>query len=219
MASYTSADLLALFNDLAGRPASGDAISDANKYKRLARAQVAVMADFAARLPDHLYSHVAYGSTPTLSTTDNQVFTFGTDGNGDASFPIGKANIYTSLSAIPDNPLVAGVDYLWEGTQIRIPNNNTYAGTLYWRGVAPATALDGTTQPTLSPPPARILIVQEAVRSFAVEGNRNAELANQMAAEYGIGLARWCLTLKTAVFTKGRGLGPLTGLRLAEAGY
>jgi hypothetical protein len=216
--TYASSDLLTLFNDYAGRPQSGDALSDANKYKRLARAQNVVIEDLAARVPQPQFSHAAYGSTPTLTTTDNQVFTFGTDLNGDPSFPIGKANIYSSLASIPDSPLVEGQDYLWEGTQIRIPNNGTYTGTLYWRGVAPILALDGTNQPTLSPPPARILIVLEAVRAFCTEGGQNPELGQQMAQEYGVAFARWCLTLKTAQVNRG-GTGPVSGLRLAMAGY
>ena len=218
MASYQSADLLSLFNDYAARPASGDSITDASKYARLARAQNTVLVDFAARVPAPQYSHVAYGSTPTLTTTDNQVFTFGTDLNSDASFPIGKMNIYASLTGIPDSPLTEGKDYLWEGSQIRIPNNGTYAGTLYWRGIAPVQAMSATVQPTLSPPPLRILIVLEAVRAFATEGKRDLELAQQLTGEYGVALARWCLTLKTAQFNRGQTLGPLTGLRLAEAG-
>lgn len=219
MATMQSADLLALFNDYAGRPATGDSLSDANKYKRLARAQDVVLEDLAARVPQPYYSHAAYGSTPTLTAAvGNQVFTFGTDANSDASFPIGKIAIYSSLSSIPDDPLAEGVDYLWEGNQIRIPNNGTYAGTLYWRGIAPMEALSGTVQPTLTPPPMRILIVYEAVRAYAAEGNKNPELSAQMAQEYGAALARWCLTLKTAHANRG-GIGPLTGLRLAEAGY
>ena len=216
MATMASSDLLALFNDYAGRPASGDAVSDANKYKRLARAQDVVIEDLAARVPNPQYSHAAYGSTPTMTAvTGNQVFTFGTDANSDPSFPIGKVAIYDSLSAIPDAPLVEGVDYLWEGNQIRIPNNGTYGGTLYWRGVAPAEALSSSVQPTLTPPPARILIVYEAVRAYAAEGNKNPELSAQMAQEYGAALARWCLTLKTA--NVNRGARSITGLRLAEA--
>jgi hypothetical protein len=215
----TSVDLLALFNDYAGRPATGDSLSDTNKYKRLARAQNVIIEDLAARVPQPQFSHAAYGSTPTLTTTDNQVFTFGADLNSDPSFPIGKMNIYASLASIPDSPLIEGQDYLWEGSQIRIPNNGTYTGTLYWRGVAPVLALDGTNQPTLSPPPARILIVLEAVRAYAVEGMQNPELAQQMAQEYGVGFSRWCLTLKTAQQNRGQTNGPLTGLRLAQAGY
>lgn len=220
MATFASSELLTLFNDYAGRPATGDAVSDANKYKRLARAQDVVIEDLSARVPEPQYSHAAYGSTPTMTAvTGNQVFTFGTDANSDPSFPIGKVNIYGSLGAIPDLPLVEGVDYLWEGNQIRIPNNGTYAGTLYWRGIAPVEALSGTVQPTLTPPPARILIVYEAVRAYAAEGNKNPELSQQMAKEYHLGLVRWCLTLKTAQINRGARTGPITGLRLAEAGY
>jgi hypothetical protein len=145
------------------------------------------------------------------------VFTFGTDLNTDPSFPIGKMNVYSSIQAIPDNPLIEGQDYLWEGNQIRIPNNGTYTGTLYWRGIAPLLAITATNQPTLTPPPARILIVLEAVRAYATEGMRNPELAQQMAQEYGLSFARWCLTLKTAQFNRGPKIGPLSGLRLAEA--
>jgi hypothetical protein len=219
MATYTSAVLLGLFNDYAGRPASGDSLSDANKYLRLTRAQDVVQEDLAARIPEPYYSHAAYGSTPTMTAvTGNQVFTFGTDLNSDPSFPIGKVNIYPSLSSIPDMPWREGVDFLWEGNQIRIPNNGTYAGTLYWRGIAPLLAIDGTNQPTLTPPPMRILIVYEAVRAYAAEGNKNPELAAQMAQEYGLAFARWCLTLKTAQVNRSAS-GPITGLRLAQAGY
>jgi hypothetical protein len=219
-ATYASSDLLGLWNDYAGRPATGDSLSDANKYARLARAQNVVIEDLAARVPQPQFSHAAYGSTPTLTTTDNQVFIFGaSDLNTDPMFPIGKVNIYPSLASIPDSPLIEGVDYLWEGTQIRIPNNGTYTGTLYWRGVAPVLALSATNQPTLSPPPARILIVLEAVRAYAVEGMQNPELAQQMAQEYGVGFSRWCLTLKTAQQNRGQTNGPLTGMRLAQAGY
>ena len=99
MATWTNANLLTEFNNLAGRPASGDIIADAAKYQRITNAQNAVIADVAARVPESLYQKVAYGSIPTLTTTDNQVFTFGTDVNGDPLFPIGKVGIYPSLAA------------------------------------------------------------------------------------------------------------------------
>ena len=217
MTTYSSASLLTMFNQYAGRP-TADAITDAEKYARLARAQNVVLEDLAARIPQAQYSHAAYASTPTLTTTDNQVFTFGTDSNGDALFPIGKTGIYPSLSSIPDSAWVEGQDYLWEGSQIRIPNNGVYTGTLYWRGIAPAITLNATDQPIINPPPARVLIVFEAVRSFAVEWKRDADLAQLMATEYGLSFSRWCLTLKTATVNR-TGAGPVTGLRLAQAGY
>lgn len=219
MATYTASNLLTLFNTYAGRPESGDAISDATKYDYLSRGQDVVLADLAARIPQPLYSHVAYGSTPTLTALDstNQVFYFSSSNvNADYEFPIGKAAIYDSLSAIPDSPLTEGLDYLWEGEYIRIPSNRSHTGTLYWRGVAAAAVLSssGSTL-TISPPPARILVVYEAVRQFATTEVRNPELAQGMAGEYGLSLQRWCLTLKSA--NQNRNTGSASGLRLAIA--
>ena len=208
-----------MFNQLSGRPASGDSISDANKYQRLSDAQGVVLEQAASRVPQAFYSKSAYGSTPTLTTTDNQVFTFGTDVNGNPLFPIGKFRIFENLSAIPDYPWVEGEDYLWEGTQIRIPNNQTYGGTLYWRGIAPVLDITSTNQPSIIPPEFRVLIVYEAVRRYAIEGNRNAELAAEMERNYDKAFMRYCLTLKTAR-SSGIAGGSVSGLRLTMlSGY
>ena len=213
MATWASSVLLSRFNDLSGRPASGDSITDANKYVRLTDAQNAVLADAASRVPKAFYSKAAYGSMPTMTTSDNQVFTFGTDLNSDPLFPIGKVRIFPSLAAVPDSPWIEGVDYLNEGTQIRIPNNGTYGGTLYWRGIAPVIDISASNQPSLIPPPFRILIVYEAVRRYALEGNRDAKLAEAMQREYDVVFARFCLTLKTQ-FSNGGALGGISGRNL-----
>jgi hypothetical protein len=219
MATMTSANLLELFNQLSGRPASGDSIADAGKYVRLSAAQNVMLEDGASRVPQAFYAKTAYGSTPTLTTTDNQVFTFGTDVNSNPLFPIGKFRIFENLSAIPDYPWVEGEDYLWEGTQIRIPNNQTYGGTLYWRGIAPVLDITSTNQPSIIPVSFRVGIVYEAVRRYALEGNRNLTLAATMQTSYDKLLARWCLTLKTAR-SSGVAGGSVSGLRLSMlAGY
>ena len=216
MATWASSVLLSRFNDLSGRPASGDSISDANKYVRLTDAQNAVIADAASRVPKAFYSKAASASTPTLTSSDGgHLFTFGTDLNSDPLFPLGKVRIFPSLAAIPDSPWVEGIDYLNEGNQIRIPNNRTYGGTLYWRGIAPALDISSTNQPTLLPPPFRILIVYEAVRRYALEGKRDLPLAAAMQAEYDRTFPRYCLVLKTE-FASGGALGSISGLRLAE---
>lgn len=217
MATWTSANLLARFNQLASRPATGDSISDADKYQRLTDAQNAVLEDAAARVPRAFYSHADYANTPTLTTTDQQVFTFGTDVNGDPLFPIGKFRIFENLSAIPDYPWIEGIDYLWEGSQIRIPNNQTYNGTLYWRGIAPVADITASNQPSIVPPPFRILIVYEAVRRLSEEGKRDTELADRMQANYDREFARYCLTLKTA-YSNGGAVGSISGLRLSMLG-
>ena len=217
MASWASADLLKRFNELAGRQSSSDTIADADKYRRLADAQNVVLADAAARVPKAFYPKVAYGAMPTLSTTDNQVFTFGTDVNGDALFPIGKVEIYPDLQSIPDTPWIEGMDYLNEGTQIRIPSNRTWGGTLYWRGIAPVADLSAANQPAIIPPAFRILIVYEAVRRFSEEGKADLELADRMAANYAREFARYCLTLKTQ-FSNGGALGGVSGRNLTFLG-
>lgn len=214
MATMASANLLTLFNQMAGRPASGDSITDPEKYARLSAAQNVVVEDAASRVPKALYYKGTSGSWPTLSTTDNQVFSFGTDLNGNPLFPIGKVRIFPSLSAIPDYPWVEGMDYTWEGTSIRLPNNTTYGGTLYWQGIAQPIDITAMNQPTVVPVSFRQLIVYEAVRRYAMEGGtRNMELFQLMDAAYDKMFRSFCLTLKTA-YSNGGALGSVSGLRL-----
>lgn len=217
MPTFTSSDLLTRFNELAGRPASNDSIADADKYRRLADAQTMVIADAASRVPDAFYYKGTYGAWPTLTTTDNQVFTFGTDVNGDPLFPTGKVEIYPNLQSIPDYPWIEGWDYLNEGTQIRIPNDRTWSGTLYWRGIAPVLPITSTNQPSVIPPPFRMLIVYEAVRRYAEEGKRDPELASLMAANYDRDFVRYCTVLKTQ-FRSGVAPASLSGLKGAMLG-
>lgn len=221
-ATYDSADLLQWFNALAGRPTS-DAITDAQKYARLAKAQNRVIALMSAVAPNALYPKVAYGSLPTLTTTDNQVYTFGTDSNGYPNFPMGHGGIFQSLNDIPTNPLIPGQDYMVEGYQIRAMNNTTLPATLYWYGIAQPTDIDATHQPAIFPEAARELIVIDAVRQFGKEGVRNTALVAAMNEEWdGDGRRnpgawmRWCLVWKTQ-WRSGGALNCWTGLDLAIA--
>ena len=221
MAAWDSADLLDQFNKLAGRPAVDSGIPDPAKYARLARSQRRVIGAIAAVAPHVLYPTAGYSSYPTLSTADNQIFTFGTDADGNPISPLGKTEIFTDLANIPDFPWMEGIDYLNEGTQIRIPNDGTWTGTLYWRGITAPANLDATHQPVLFPPPSRELIVVDAVRQFALEGGRNPTLAALMKQEYDDGRGgglwpMWCMTWRTA-FRQGGGMlyGAATGFQLA----
>ena len=212
---WDAADCLARFNELAARPTT-DAITADNKYKRLARAEQRVISDIAAVFPQALYPKVGYASIPTLSTSDGgQTFTFGTDAEGNAIAPVGKTEIYPSLESIPDSPWVEGVDYLWETTQIRIPNNRSWSGTLYYRGVVFPTPLAADEEPHLDPAAARELIVVEAVRQFAAEGARNPALAALMRDEYDNRLwPRYAHLWRTA-YSSGGALIAYTGRDLA----
>jgi hypothetical protein len=196
MALYDSASLLALFNEKAGRPAS-DAVTDASKYRQLSTSQNRVIAKIGIIAPKSLYPKVAYGSIPALVTTDGQVFTFGTDANGFPIYPMGKAGVYASLGDIPTNPWLEGRDFISEGTQIRIPNNGTYSGTLYYYAVTNPPDISASVEPSIFPEAARELIVIDAVRQFASNFARQPDLAAMMAAEWADAWPVWCLAWKT----------------------
>lgn len=215
MATWDSAYLLSMLNRKAQRT-SGDSMTDATKYQRLSESQNRIIGLMSAVAPQSLYPHAAYGSLPTLTTTDNQIYTFGTDANGFAKFPMGKGGVYQSLNDIPDFPLVPGRDFMVEGTQIRASNNTTLPATLYWYGIANPADIDGTNQPALFPEASRELIVIDAVRQLANEGVRNAELSQWMDAEWNKAWPMWCLVWKTQ-FRSGGALNAWTGLNLAIA--
>ncbi len=190
----------------------------------LSEAQNEVVADIAAICPHVLYPTVAYGSIPTLTTTDNQVYTFGSDSNSYTKFPMGKGGIFASLDDIPTYPLREGVDYMNEGTQIRALNNGTLPSTLYWYGISQPADIDATHQPAIMPESARELIALRAAYNFGCQGNRNAALSQTMAVRYGYPLtnnpgrfAFWCLTWKSQ-FRGGGALVSYTGMQLAMGG-
>jgi len=197
-------------------------VTNASKFQRLSEAQNEIVADIAGRFPRVLYPVVAYGSIPTLTTTDSQLFTFGTDSNGYAISPMG-ASIYPSLNAIPNRPWVRGRDYIPVGaTGIRIPNNNTYSGTLYYVGVTPPQDITGVVvgsysgQPSLFPEASRELIALKAGARFLEEGNRNLEGADRLHAQYDKRWKEWALTWRTQ-YKDGGAMG-MTGLGLAVTG-
>lgn len=211
-----------MFNAKAART-SNDTVTDAVKYDWLTRSQTRIVGLMSAIVPNSLYPKVAYGSLPTLTTTDNQVYTFGTDGQGYAAFPMGHGGIYRSLTDIPSNPLVPGQDYMIEGTQIRVPNNQTLPPTLYWYGVVMPDVISASKQPALFPEAARELIVIDAVRQFSQGGKRDTDLMTLMKTEWfgdaqsPGAWATWCLVWRTQ-FKDGGALNVFTGRQLAVVG-
>jgi len=222
MSAYDSADLLALFKSYAGRP-TADVITDAQYYARLTRAQDQVVTDIAGTCPWVLYPTVDYASIPTLTTADGgQTFTFGMDANGYALTPMGEASIYRALTDIPDCPMVKGRDYIpLGGTAIQIPNDNTYNGTLYWRGISPPGPITATDQPALFPEASRELIAIRAAANFGMEGSRNTAVYQLYSTTYGYPLAQntgrfawWCLTWRSQ-FAGGGALLSFSGRAIA----
>lgn len=210
---WESTDLLTRFNAFAGRPTT-DAITSAQKYQRLSDAQEAVITEISTVAPKPLY-----GAPALMTTADGgYTYTFGTDGQGYALFPLGKTRIYPSLNAVPDYAWRPGVDYLDEGVQIRMPNNVPFAGPLYWQGITPPAAITAVVQPVLQPPSSRILIVIKAVESFAEEFLRNAALADQMRARWDREWPKNCTMIRRH-FSGARPSGSVTGSVGGYGGY
>jgi len=151
------------------------------------------------------------------SATSNQVFTFGFNANGVPIMPMGKALILPSLASFPDFAWIEGLDYVNEGTQIRLTNNRTWTGALYWYGVPQPTDITASVNPLIFPEGARELIVFRAASVFADEGEGNTKLAERMQARYNEAWVRWTAAWKTQ-FSNGGALGSISGLRIAEAG-
>jgi hypothetical protein len=203
---WSSGYLLDLFNRYASRPTT-DEVTDTQKYRWLSEAQTGVVADIAARSPN-----VLFGAPTALITSDNKTFTFGTNNNGYAVFPQGNVRVFTSLNNVPDYPLHLGVDYVSEGTTIRIPNNRTLSGPLYWQGITTPPDITASTQPSLFPEASRNLIALDAARRFMATQGR-PDLSDDLQRQYDRELPRWLLVWKRQ-FSNGGALGAVSGLRL-----
>ena len=203
---WQSSDLLTKFNQYTGRLASGDTITDATKYQYLADAQQEVIGEMVALAPKPFLTAPFDIST---NTVDNKVFTFGVDGDGYPAFPM-NCRIYPTASAIPDWPLIPGVDYLDEGTQIRMPNNLTLLyPNLYVYGVFVPQEMSASVQPVLQPPPARILIALRGASNFLLTNAvRNENAADRLEAKYRQNFNFWITTIRKH-FRGGGALRPL----------
>lgn len=184
-------DLLARLRTQLRRPATDETLTSPQGYQLLTDAQQELFEDLMVR------ANFANLQAPTLMTTADGgfTFTFGTDANGDAIVPMGHVGLYPSLASVPDYPWQEGVDYLNEGSQVRIPNNRTYAGTLYYRGVIPPAPISASSAPTLKPAADRVLIVYAAAALYAGWGDLRDPTSYR--ALYERGFARLCLRLKT----------------------
>lgn len=134
---------------------------------------------------------------------------------------MGKTGIYPSLSSVPDCPWREGYDYMNEGSQIRLPSDRTYSGTLYWRGITQPADLDATHNPALLPEASRVMISHIAAMNYGRAAAKNPALVDEMKDYLGEpwgnskgAFARWALTWRTA-FRNGGALGSVTGRMLA----
>lgn len=194
------------------RPTTDETLTDAQAYQILTDAQQALFEDIMVRMPN------ANKQVPVALTSSDGGFTFGfgLDSNGDNIVPMGRVGIYPSLTSIPDYPWQEGVDFLNEGTQLRIPNNRTYAGTLYYYGTIPPAPISANSAPTLRPAADRVLIVYGAAGLYAGWGDLRDPTSYQ--ALYSIGLGRLLLRLKTQFRLGQSDYGAVGGMTLGMLG-
>lgn len=159
--------------------------------------------DFATEEQDEIIKWIsvfipdAMISAPTqLTSADGGLtYTFGTDVDTAAVFPLGFS-LYASKSNIPDYPLEEGVDYLIEGTRIRMPFNapRTFDGGGPWaQTVTPGNVIATGTQPTIPKICRKWLVHRVAVRGAErMEVDTSSHEKNAQNAEYSILAAVRC---------------------------
>lgn len=142
MAYLDDADCLARVQLRLKRPASDELFDAAGVtiYSFMTDAQDEIAKKIATFFPDAMLT------APTALVTSDGGFTwtFGTDVDGASIFALGLFHVYSELAAIPDWPLVAGVDYTIEGNLIRIPHNEAKSGNLYAQWTTPTNIIDGS---------------------------------------------------------------------------
>jgi hypothetical protein len=196
MARYDSADLLSRLKLVLNRPSTDEALPDTDLYSFLGTAQEHVMGTLASICPEPMY-----GALTLLTTADSgATFTFGTDADTANIQAYGHYELYPTLASFPDSPLIEGVDFIWEGAKIRVPNARTI-DTPYCRWVTPPHLLDGSTAPVLKPEYARILIVYKAAEWSAEQ--RLKQSGDPYRAAYAENFPRILLSMKTAAFGVG----------------
>lgn len=184
MADWDSADCLKRLKDAVGLEDASEFDDVADLYPLLADGQEEVVREVAARYPDAFYQ------APTLMTAsgDRKTFSYG-QVNGQDVMPMGWVQIAPRLSAFTGmffTGWVNGVEFLDEGTKIRIPSDRTYSGNLYFRGVMRPARITAAVGPSLLPLEIGVpLLVNRAMRKFGLLGNQRPDLVKVADEEWG----------------------------------
>ncbi len=200
MSLYSTADLLRRCKVRLNRPVTDEAftvsVTDDVWYDYLTEAQAHVMGLLAATCPEPMYNALT-----ALTTADSgATFTFGTDVDAANIQAYGHFEVYPTLNSFPDSPLTEGVDFIWGGDKLIVPNGRTI-DTPYARWITPPNVLSSSVEPTLKPEYARILIADQAVAMAAEQRLKQDSSSYEKA--YTKNVNRVLLTMKTSAAGQG----------------
>lgn len=207
MADWDSADLLARCRDEAQEPETGTNTTAAQWYRLMTQSQHTVYRLFAQHVP-----HVLVSAPAAMTSSDGGA----TYVVPSSAFALGYAEIRHGRNGpllLPGADFSDRADFVWEGDRIRIPHGKTrtFSNGLYIRHIAPPGTIDANTEPTLEPDWSRILIVYDAVKQWAGQGNlRDPAVwaAKYREAAYGDGVDGGILgTLKSQLVAQGADTG------------
>ena len=205
MALYDSADCARRIKVRLNRPTTDRIFTvttaDDVIYDALTEAQDRITKLIATYIPDGLWT------VPTALTTadSGKTYTFGTDVDAAAIFALGHFHVYPDRAAIPDFPLVEGVDYTVEATRIRTPNNTTRTfgdGGPWAQYVAPSNVITAATQPTI-PKIARLALISDATRRCAADRLGDGMKAAEQEASFQSDWLEVLAAVRTQSYGKG----------------
>lgn len=168
-ADWGSAYLLQDFKNKTGLQEASEYDDTTDLYPRLSVAQRKFQAKVASIYPNALYQAPA----ALTMAVDRKTATYGTDGNGNAQFPLGNVQLAYSLAAFSGDPFVGlevDRDFYDEGATIRCVGNRAFSRQIYGRWVATAPDITAAVAPILTPAYAREFISRQAVIDFAEDG-------------------------------------------------
>lgn len=165
MATWDSADCLARFKRYANRPSSDESFADADCYALLTEAQREWVGVFAAMVP------WAMMGAPTLMSTADSGATYTFSGSI-TPLAVQVFDATNGRLLRPGAYWDSQADYVWEGSKIRMPRGSTktFAAGPYARYITQPGVIDGSTEPTLLPDYARILLIYRALIKWTEVG-------------------------------------------------
>ena len=168
MASFDTADCLVQIRRQCRIQDVTEYPADADLYAFLRDGENRVKHEVGSMCPE-----ILRGAPVLMTSADGgYTYTFGVDGESNAIAPIGHVSIYPSRSQIPFEPLISGVEYVFEGTKIRFTEYTprTFGDGPYAQFITPTLVIAATTTLVTLPVQLRLLAVHDACIRYAQSG-------------------------------------------------